>query len=284
MTGTWPIVRPVSADRLAAARLQLHHAAQIVSSVGISFLPPVSDDSHTGFTWRSAGGLLVGEGPTATQRFGLVARHCTLVQCDVEGKVAAEFRMAGQSVASAYDWLRAQLRGLGLDPGRLTRTKHYEIPAHPVSAGAPFDTSDAEAFDTLSRWYEVGARLAALSLADSGTPGEVRIWPHHFDIAALTVLAGEPRRTVGIGMTPGDEWYAEPYVYVGPYPYPSYRALPPLPDGGTWHTTSWFGAVLTASALSSTPAAGQERSAVSFAREARLRCVELLGGAPAGRQ
>ena len=76
---------------------------------------------------------------------------------------------------------------------------------------------------------------------DPGTGlGPIRIWPHHFDLGAI--LPG----TIGVGLSPGDAYYAEPYFYVTP-PSPIDRG-PAIAGGGFWRTDGWTGAVLLASA------------------------------------
>ena len=57
-------------------------------------------------------------------------------------------------------------------------------------------------------------------------------WPHHFDIATLVKLEdGQPAnaRSIGVGVSPGDEYYAQPYVYVSPWPRFDAGKLPDLP-------------------------------------------------------
>jgi len=45
-------------------------------------------------------------------------------------------------------------------------------------------------------------------------------------------------------MCPGDEFYAQPYVYVNPWPRFEGR-LPDLPVPGRWHTDGFLGVVIT---------------------------------------
>ena len=76
----------------------------------------------------------------------------------------------------------------------------------------------------------------------------MRCWPQHFDIAFLVALEEGPpesARSIGIGVSPGDGYYAQPYLYVSPYPRPDTENLPALPQGGRWHTKDFFGAVAT---------------------------------------
>jgi hypothetical protein len=110
---------------------------------------------------------------------------------------------------------------------------------------------------------------------------EVRCWPHHFDVATLLTLddaPGESARSIGIGMSPGDASYDEPYFYVTPWPYPSAKTeLPQLEGGGIWHTHGWTGAVLRGTTLADavdTPA--QLAQVTAFVDSALRACRSVL--------
>jgi hypothetical protein len=81
----------------------------------------------------------------------------------------------------------------------------------------------------------------------------VRCWPHHYDIATLFALDdGDPEtaRSVGIGLSPGDSAYAEPYLYCNPWPVPD-GALPTAPGPLRWHTEGFTSLVCPASRMGS---------------------------------
>ena len=87
---------------------------------------------------------------------------------------------------------------------------------------------------------EFGARAVAAPT--------VRCWPHHFDLATLFALeAGDPEtaRSVGVGLSPGDGSYAEPYFYCTPWPAP--ENLPEPPGPLHWHTQGFTSLVCPAS-------------------------------------
>jgi hypothetical protein len=74
-------------------------------------------------------------------------------------------------------------------------------------------------------------------------------------VGAILTLDGE--RSIGLGFTPGDDWYDEPYWYVSPYPAPAAdTARPALAGGAHWHDRGWFSAVLTWSAYAGAPDQG----------------------------
>jgi hypothetical protein len=102
---------------------------------------------------------------------------------------------------------------------------------------------------------------------------EVRCWPHHFDLGTLISVESSDDtssgRSIGAGMSPGDNWYPEPYFYVNPHglaQVPEER--PTLASGGHWHTEGWFGAVLTATSILATREDSRKSVASSFLRGA----------------
>src|SRR4029077_1103451 len=100
-------------------------------------------------------------------------------------------------------------------------TLPYSLPDHPTGGRSHELGKLGRELGELSRWFggpaealrEFAAKLAGLRPG----PGPVLCWPHHFDMATLVRLdAGgdESARSVGVGVSPGDEFYAQPYVYV----------------------------------------------------------------------
>jgi hypothetical protein len=76
-------------------------------------------------------------------------------------------------------------------------------------------------------------------VADVENASSIHIWPHHFDMATLIFMPIKKRGesiTVGVGLSLGDNNYAELYWHVSPYPYPDLEPLPSLDGKGFWHT------------------------------------------------
>jgi hypothetical protein len=272
-TVPWPLVGNLDPATLADARLQAHHAAQLVVALGISLLPPQPDDSHTNLEWLP-GRALAGRTIPGNTAFRGALRFDPLILMilDESGDVLDEYRLAGRTVAQGFRWLKEAVRSQGAAADQLTDRKHYSIPDHPVGHGEPFHPDDAATREL--GWYYQGAHLALSDLTMSrADASEVRCWPHHFDIATLITLG--PGRTVGVGLSPGDGSYPEPYYYVTPYPYP--KGPLPLLDAGLWHTTDWVGAVLPASHLvRGGSAAGQRETVQGFLVQSITACEALL--------
>ncbi|MGI9566649.1 MAG: hypothetical protein ACR2LL_06510 [Nitrosopumilus sp.] len=67
----------------------------------------------------------------------------------------------------------------------------------------------------------------------------IHLWPHHFDFS-LEWFTGNADEQIGTGISPGDEHYSEPYLYMNPYPFNEQVTSNELPLG-IWHTSGWQG-------------------------------------------
>ena len=168
-----------------------------------------------------------------------------------DGEQVISRSLFGVSIEEMYSWLEEELRKFPGGPQEIVLARpEYDLPHHPVVDGEYFYGGDDDAaLPELTRWYHNASALLQRLRADEPHATPVRCWPHHFDIATLIVLDPEigatKGRSVGVGFSPGDGSYTQPYWYVTPYPNPEDPQLTDLPSGGHWHTEGWFGAVLT---------------------------------------
>ncbi len=240
----WCALGAVAPGRLAAARVALHHAAQTIAAAGETFVPHRPDTGHTALVWLESHRALAGAeiGGRWPCRLALRVADLTLLLLDRQGAPHAQLMLEGQTPADADAWaaqaIRVHTHG---EHARPLVHPGFQIPGKVERIVAP-SLEPAE----LGRWYaNADAELCRLALRTAGA-GPVSCWPHHFDIATLIELGG--RNTIGVGLSPGDEGIAEPYVYVNHFPARPRRALPPL-DAGEWNTSGWVGALLRGSAL-----------------------------------
>lgn len=273
---SWKALGSTPPNALLDARLQLHHAAQVVASAGITFLAPEPDDSHPNFEWVEHHGVLMGRPLNdAGVQVGLRIADLSLVQVGEDGEIAADFALHGRTLEDACTWLAQATDGTGLalPAGGLVRPA-YDIPEHAVADGAAFSLAPEDAFSELARWFANAHLSLSDLLARTPAASDVRCWPHHFDLGSLVVVARRPdaslAQSIGIGLSPGDESYAEPYWYVSPWPYPPPGSLPALDAGGHWHTTGFTAAIFTSADLVGGPADTQQ-----------LRLDDFLDGAVA---
>lgn len=251
----WKTLGAVPPASLESARLELHHAVQLLASFGQTLVGPRPDDSHRSMTWSaSESGFLSEVGGSASDVRVALSPDGLEVSIHAGGDRTAGSSLLGGGIEDAYAWVRDQLaRTPGVPDDVVLGRPEYEIPHHIVAEGASFTGGEDGALHEMSLWY--GNASALLEAFRSAHPEatDVRCWPHHFDLATLLVLdperGAEHGRSVGIGLSPGDEGCAVPYWYVNPYPQPKASGLPDLPSGARWHTEGWVGAVLTADAV-----------------------------------
>ena len=67
----------------------------------------------------------------------------------------------------------------------------------------------------------------------------VHLWPHGFDLS-VEWFTGLGDQQIGIGISPGEENIALPYLYINPYPFNLNIKEEKLPLG-EWHDKSWKG-------------------------------------------
>lgn len=283
----WQALGQPPPSALQEARNQLHWAAQIATSVGYTLVAPEPDWSHTSLTWIDPLGALAGQaapGPPAF-RAALRLADLTLLLLDAHGNTVSTFALDGRTLDEGYAWLASAIATLtGAEAPSLVRPDH-ELPAHPTGEGAPFSLDPPETFAETARWYANADRVLQPLSASSPHASPVQCWPHHFDLAVLFSFesqeTGEAARSIGVGLAPGDESYAEPYWYITPYPLPDTPAVPPLDGQGVWRTEGWRGAVLTGSTLVAAGGAEEQAARVqAFVRTALAASRALLGLSP----
>jgi len=67
----------------------------------------------------------------------------------------------------------------------------------------------------------------------------IHLWPHHFDFS-LEWFTGNKDEQIGIGLSPSDENYPFPYLYMNPWPFNEKIMGESLPIGKL-HTNMWNG-------------------------------------------
>jgi hypothetical protein len=253
----WDELGAVDPNALGEARLQAHHAVQWATRAARANLMPMPGDSDSNLGWDRAQAALVSHNlPAKTDlplRIGLRIEAMTLIALR-GATVIDQFALDGKRHDQAGAWLDRLALGVGLTlPSGATPP--YAIPIHAVGNGAAYAVAAHRAeFVAIAQWFAIADETLGEIRAGlpQGAASVVRCWPHHFDIATLWTLGdgdAEAAPSVGIGMSAGDGYYAQPYFYVSPWPRPAPDRLPPLPAAGHWHMQDFISAILTAEAI-----------------------------------
>jgi hypothetical protein len=268
---------------LVAAREDAHWALQVVSAVGYTHIDLAEDDRQSNAGWVDGMQVLAGwrieREPVSF--VSLAPATLTLALHEPGGEVLEKLSCAGKSLNEAHTWLEGAIaRRYDDDPVTLQRPR-YIMPTHALAEGKTFGAGSESGLQELARWFH-NANLVMRDLRrESPRSSAPRVWPHHFDIGMLISLEedgdAQQGRSIGIGLSPGDEKSPEPYWYVTPYP--AAEGELPEPRTGSWNTEGWTGLTLTAS---ETFAAGdgeaQEALTRRFLDEAIVVCREMLAG------
>jgi hypothetical protein len=284
MSNSWQLTGKIKPYDLTPSRLQLHYAIQFVAAADAALAEPLPDFSHVSLEWNLDLETFAGVPIRATTPFRVALDPISLtsILLNRQGDTIATLPLHQQTLEVGMNWLRSEIAKLGADVTQIALLSYPpdDFPDHAIAHGAAFDASQGSAErQELAHFYANTHQLLQEIVANTEDASPIHIWPHHFDMATLISLPSRKNgemMTIGMGLSPGDASYNEPYWYVSPYPYFSTDNLPPLDGNGVWHTQHWLGAVLTASQLVVDSAQAQRSQVRSFLLSAWKASTVLL--------
>ena len=247
-------LRSVAPEALASTRAIAHRAVQHLTRAARANLDAAPDDSHSNLGWDKERQAFISHSMNDCT-VGLTLAPLTLFVSKGNTEVG-HLALAGKSDADATAWIDERLGEVGLKPASSVSLP-YELPSDVAAVEAYAENSaDDNQFSALAAWFHVASE-SLNTFADANStiepgPSPVRCWPHHFDIATYVALeTGDPEtaRRIGVGMSPGDTGYNEPYLYINPWPYLDADNLPEAVKPGHWHKEGYVGLIATATEL-----------------------------------
>ncbi len=283
MEKNWQRLHSISLTKLAEARKQLHQAVQLVALTGRAFLPKVEDDHYASLSWNNELNVLLGQAWGEDDfKTAINFNNFSICLYDKNNQRLNGFSLNGISYKDAFQKLKELVKITGEDVGKLSTSLPYEIPVYTTAENEPFDFFDKTLFEELGKYFANANLVLEKAVSNNPKATEIACWPHHFDIASLIVLndSKENYKSVGTGLSPGDDNYDQPYFYVTPWPYPDTEktVLPSLSPGGFWHTKGWVGAIFTAENILKFDSPEEQYKAVKIFLQESIKILTNLGG------
>lgn len=248
----WETLQNVSLSQLEMNRGLLHQAIQIVGAVPRSLLPEDPTDGSASLNWDSSRKTLVADpieinGNKTYVGLGL-SNAILFIKTEKEIET---FDLNGHSTIDGLNWVKSELNKLGYDSEKVTLKLPYEIPAYDSAKNLNFDSQGIE---EIARLYNNIHILLHPLTQKWASAFDVKCWPHHFDIATLIPIEedakGEVVKSIGIGLSPGDEGTNEPYIYINAWPNIPFDKLEKVQlSMGCWNKEGWSGAKLVYSQI-----------------------------------
>ena len=282
METTWQKLTNISLTKLAEARKQLHQAVQLAALTGRAFLPKVDDDNFASLRWNKEKNILFGQAWGKNKfKTAINFGNFSLLLLDENNETINSFSLNGLFYNDAFKKLKEMIGTTGEDINKLSLLLPYKIPVYPTATNERFNFFDKLLFEELGKYFANTNLVLEGVVKNNPGASEIGCWPHHFDIATLMVLddSKDNYKSIGVGLSPGDDNYNQPYFYITPWPYPNTEGLtlPELHSGGFWHTEGWVGAILTAkSILSFDPSEKQHNAVNEFIKDGIKVVKDLL--------
>lgn len=253
----------------------LHHYARALGAVRRAFTPPQRHWSHVSLR-VNASGLTTTPIPFSSHLFELALDMATqqLVIATSKGE-RVELPLRGQPLSRFWQELQGALNSLGIQD-KMTKPDYPDAAPHYDAARVASYWRALSQIDILLKQFQGELR---------GATGPVQFWSHHFDLAMLwfsgrLVPGQDPNdeenadEQMNFGFSVGDDGIPEPYFYITAYPLPDGLVGSPLPNGVSWHTEGWKGALL----LYKTLAASNEpdKLLLDYWRAVQKRGAELM--------
>ncbi len=277
---SWSHLYPLDLSELAYVREQLHQAVQSVAAVGRHFLEPSKEDENAVLQWIPNPKRLAGkwiDTPKGKIRPSISFSEGRIFLIDEQIKVIDSFEIHGNTFNQLMVWFEEHIGKLGLPVENFNVNLPYELPSYATQKKHAFDLSHLALSDAFAHYYANSRVILEKLRSTFSEVGETTVWPHHFDQAISVMLknSGNPETSsyLGLGMSPGDYYYDQPYFYVNSWPYAEEDQLQAL-KYGKWHTEDWVGAVLTAEEV--WDMANQPEAVLTFYQDTSNQLKDLL--------
>ena len=250
---TWITIPKFNLESTRYIKQQYHIAIQVVVLPGRSYLQKSPRDEHATLELDNHRNSLVGKWISCKNnrwRCG-ISMEQKKIYFEEEGSpepLEADFR--NKTFNELMLWLEESLATAGFSVSSLNSTTPYKLPDY-TKQKTPLCFDRNNGFEFFFPFYKNSSFLFENFKKYVDVHCENRLWPRHLNqkISIMIKDSGEPSTStyLGLGMSPGDQYYDEPYLYVNCWPY--LEGDLPEPSVGFWHIDDWVGTVFLFSDL-----------------------------------
>ena len=242
----------------------MHKVAQYLTTVAISFIQKKEDDSHTNLGWVNHT-LETHEFPNG-DKLGLNYENFSLEWTTYNGN--KQYLLLNQTTHKEIkDWISETSTNNGIEKPYKYKL-HFELPYDKITDATFFDVTNQEELNLLIKQRDLAQQVLDSILKSNAFDSSVRIWPHHFDSAAIMTI--NSKLSVGLGMAIPDELINDFYFYVSGYNGHDSINLQSANDikHGAYYNNGWKGFALPVNDI-------DKGTAISFCQEAISKYVEV---------
>ncbi len=217
---------------------EVHKIIQYLAAAGNSFLPRKQDDSHTNLQSLTSCGCLTTRplnknGDVLAFSYSSFTLEWWIYQGD-----KIKLSLDGTTHHDIVKWITERTKANGITKPYKTQM-HYELPYNQVDEYYTFHLENKPRLNEIMH-YRILAHLALEDTLQELKPHtEIRVWPHHFDIASLYTINKSKKHIIGLGMSIPDSTNNGFYLYVKGYAGEQVIDVSGVSDlhYGNWDTT-----------------------------------------------
>lgn len=192
---------------------ELHIAAQYLSAAAISFVEAKQDDSHTNFAWLEGSTLF--SRALGNPKYKLALNFSSFsIEWYADQVFIASIDLAETNHLVIINWIKERIKEAGYKK-EYSYKFHYNIGYEIEMQDYTFPVPNQKELNRIAELFSSANEVLHQVLKEQSLYSEIRVWPHHFDMGAYTVLNEEV--SVGMGLAIPDHIIPDFYYYIRGY-------------------------------------------------------------------